>query len=1218
MSGGVSNLSDADLMRMLGAGGATPPTAAPSAFPTPASGLAGMSDADLMRQLGQAQMAPAATPLTPGALQIRIGARPRQDVPNPFTPEDARPQSPADTRPSFEDLFRGDQAAPVMASTAGTSSPLGAGLQAKADEAVIGKPSAGNDVAAALLSAMQGATLNVGGNAAAGAATLAGKVGLPGYAPRSFSENYQRFQDLLSAHGRQSPKSAIAGTVGGSLLTAPLLPSLTGARAASMARRAGQAAINGASYGAASEAIDSRDGWKVAGAGLIGAGAGGILSPAIEKLAPPVLNAATQALAPLAQRFGFQVSKPSGGFSLEAQNALRAAGLDPATLPAELASHLQNTFKAKGVSPAAIREGQAAEFGIPLSRGQATQSAADILRERLFLSGRKGNGAQQAGQGFLDQQGKASFNAKDVLMQALAGKRSVIDSPVAASEGVADVARRLSERTAFQASAAQRTADQALEGVRGRGAPDQIDAAAQTAQALREAANQGRAGYRAAYDEVAAIPGQFTPGALDRMGTRLLSRLGADVPVDDVLTPSATRALADLDALPGIFNLDHGGGPDLRQVDQLRKRLVAYRGATAQNPTDRRAMDRILREFDDHVTDAMDLGQFGARATGPSPAAADDFPGFALSGVPDSAAAAPAAPRGNPETMGQFIARNGGMELSGDVRANDLHKWRVGGLRPLAREGGTPIDAMRDKLVTAGFIRPDDAHGAIARDIRGEVMEALRAERAGRPTYRFVDEERAANTRRVSDQVADQNADHAAMLDRQARRMAIDLEGYGLRSQDLDRSALSDAAERMVLGHADDAATAYEQAVARRASAADDRGFGAPAPTPHDTPFPELGEGAAASAGSGFPAGDTAPAEAMRHARGLFSQYKATFAPRGSGDDVGLAMRRIVERDATPNEVATMLYGGTRPGSSGISVRIHDRLADALGVDHPAIEAIRQGLISKVVDGGPGDVVTRLDHLLRGDGRVLAERVLTADQRAGLEAFRVGSMRARNAQEALPDWVRRLGDTGFDPNRVTADLFGSGIPGARPGQADFARGLRSMLGADSPEWSGLRQAAWMRLVQHGEAAPLRPAREAERIRAFTQGEGKGLATTLFSTDELAQMNRYADVVRAIDIPNGGRLPDGGRASAMAGHILNGLAGVVGFKVAGPAGAAGAYGLKMGQRLAQGGLASVQAGQAFNGGAPRVAPEVPEAVQRLGQTAGRAAGLLSAAGVPSRR
>jgi hypothetical protein len=36
---------------------------------------------------------------------------------------------------------------------------------------------------------------------------------------------------------------------------------------------------------------------------------------------------------------------------------------------------------------------------------------------------------------------------------------------------------------------------------------------------------------------------------------------------------------------------------------------------------------------------------------------------------------------------------------------------------------------MRDKLVVAGFIRPDDANGAIARDIRGEVMEALRAER---------------------------------------------------------------------------------------------------------------------------------------------------------------------------------------------------------------------------------------------------------------------------------------------------------------------------------------------------------------------------------------------------------------------------------------------------------------------------------------------------------
>ena len=107
---------------------------------------------------------------------------------------------------------------------------------------------------------------------------------------------------------------------------------------------------------------------------------------------------------------------------------------------------------------------------------------------------------------------------------------------------------------------------------------------------------------------------EATPGALDRMGSRMRDRLGPEVPIDDVLTPAAHRAIGDLDRLPGLFGLAPGEGPDLQQVDQLRKRLVAYRGNTGQNPTDRRAMDQILAHFDGHVHDAMDAGLFGQRA----------------------------------------------------------------------------------------------------------------------------------------------------------------------------------------------------------------------------------------------------------------------------------------------------------------------------------------------------------------------------------------------------------------------------------------------------------------------------------------------------------------------------------------------------------------------------------------------------------------------------
>ncbi|MGE8131493.1 hypothetical protein ACQKQD_31485 [Methylobacterium sp. NPDC080182] len=156
-----------------------------------------------------------------------------------------------------------------------------------------------------------------------------------------------------------------------------------------------------------------------------------------------------------------------------------------------------------------------------------------------------------------------------------------------------DRARQAAQADAERSSVAQRGVDDALRAVRGRGETDALDAATLAAQGVRDAAAQGRTAYRGAYDEVAQIPATFTPGALDRLGARVRDRLGADVPIDPVLTPAATRAISDLDALPGLFNLQPGEGPSLRQLDQVRKRLVAYRGTTGQSPTDRRAVDPV-------------------------------------------------------------------------------------------------------------------------------------------------------------------------------------------------------------------------------------------------------------------------------------------------------------------------------------------------------------------------------------------------------------------------------------------------------------------------------------------------------------------------------------------------------------------------------------------------------------------------------------------------
>ncbi|MGF3026916.1 hypothetical protein ACQVP2_29380 [Methylobacterium aquaticum] len=883
---------------------------------------------------------------------------------------------------SFDARFRGDGSAPARtARTVDTgASALGRGLQERADEMLVGPASAGNAASAALSEFANTAALNVPRNLAAGLATLTNGA--------SFESNYRLARDRDAALARQNPKSALAGEVAGIVGGAAALPALSGA--STLAGRAGQAAVTGAGYGAAGEFLDTKDVGRAAVAGGVGGVAGGTLAGAIEKLGPGMLR--------MIQR-GTPYRGADGALSAEAEAALRGAGLDPAALPEGLDARLADAFKTKGPSPAVAREAQAAEFGIPLSRGQATQDPAAIGLERRALAGVSGGGARDVGTEFMGRQLGAVDEARAGVLRRIAGDAPAIDNPRAAAERIADRARGLANDVDFRAAAAQHSADMAVGNVRGTLPPDPLDAAGAAMQGVRDAAGRSKAAYRAAYDDVAAIPGEFAPGALDRMGTRVQRGLGPEYPVDPVLTPAAHRALADLDNLPGLFGAEPGTGPNLQQLDQVRKRLVAYRSGTGANATDRRAMGKILEEFDGHTQAALESGLFGPRQ---------------------------AAPRG----------------------------------------GG----------------------------------------------------------------------------------MADDLPGAG----------------------------------------------GTLTP---DTPA--------------LPGEATAPFEAMSRARGLFADHQRTFKPNGPGDDVGRAVQRIVERDAQPGEVATMLFGGSQAGNTGLSVRMAERMRGVLGEDSPGWQAVQQGLISKAIEGRGGDVGARLDHLLTGEGRTLAARVLNPEQRAGLEVYRKGLAQAEAARTSLPEWVEDLARTGFDPNRVTAGLFGSGVPGARVGSAEYARTLQQAFGKDSPEWSNLRQAAFLQLVGHDPATRLPAAKEAERIRAFLGGEGKGLAETLFNPSERALMRSYAGAVAATHMPNGGRLPDGGRASRIAQQAMNLIAGAVGFKLGGPGGGAlGAMGARALKDVAAGGLNTARAARAFEGGAPRAQRPAPTPPPSLAGGIGTASGLYS--------
>ena len=614
--------------------------------------------------------------------------------------------------------------------------------------------------------------------------------------------------------------------------------------------------------------------------------------------------------------------------------------------------------------------------------------------------------------------------------------------------------------------------------MRGPGlAPDVLDAAGLASQGVRDAAGQAKAAYRQGYDEVAQIPGTFAPGALDRMGSRVRDRLGAEVPIDDVLTPSATRAIADLDQLPGIFGLAPSEGPNLQQVDQLRKRLVAYRGSTGQNATDRRAMDQILGHFDDHLHDAMDAGLFGQQAPAQAAdVAAGGFRGMAAtSDAPAALSAAGGAAAGKSEPLTHYLARNGGIALDDDARAADLGRIMTP-FGPLGHKAGRPIEDFRDQLASEGFLRPDSADGMISRRIGDEVHDLIGLERSGQPVYRLSDLSRGGAPADVGGRLADQSAAYAERVAPFRQQVADDLAEVGYRPRDIDPAHLDDAAQRLFRGEHDTRADAYEAAVMGHAPVE--------APNPRVSAVPEAApfEGGGAPVAGGLSFGDTAPSDAMRQARGLFREYRQAFAPRSPGDAAGRNLQRIVEADATPNEVASMLFGGATGRVTGRQLETLDRLKAAVGADSEAWRSVQQATMGKYLEGR--DVGRSLDYLLTGEGRDLASRVLTPEQRRGLETFRTGIRQAEDARTSVPGWVQDVARSGYDPNRVIGDLFGSGIPGARPGQAAWASGLRARAEAvPRQHQSGMGEPA-----SGGVAAP-RPARR-ERAGSLAPEGGR--------------------------------------------------------------------------------------------------------------------------------
>lgn len=207
--------------------------------------------------------------------------------------------------------------------------------------------------------------------------------------------------------------------------------------------------------------------------------------------------------------------------------------------------------------------------------------------------------------------------------------------------------------------------------------------------------------------------------------------------------------------------------------------------------------------------------EYGAARNAPADVLiqAPDIPPRPAPVFPDEAsgggAAAPAGRR--PETMGEFIARNGGIGLErGDARAAGFDQWTIPFHGRVARESGRGIDDFwRERLVEEGFL-PPDAGGGMARNVHDEVLSRLAEERSGRPTFRIQDQERAAGSRGAAGRASDEEAYYTDLA---REDIVAAARRAGMSSEDLDPAFLDRAASRLAARQETDPLQAYENAV---------------------------------------------------------------------------------------------------------------------------------------------------------------------------------------------------------------------------------------------------------------------------------------------------------------------------------------------------------------------------------------------------------------------
>lgn len=328
----------------------------------------------------------------------------------------------------------------------------------------------------------------------------------------------------------------------------------------------------------------------------------------------------------------------------------------------------------------------------------------------------------------------------------------------------------------------------------------------------------------------------------------------------------------------------------------------------------------------------------------------------------------------------------------------------------------------------------------------------------------------------------------------------------------------------------------------------------------------------AARTPGGFSGDPEALLNGLTRARQLHTEIKRTYSPQNPQDDVGKAIEKIVgKRDVPPAEpetVAPLLYGSPNEPGGALQARIAQRVRDIHGADSPAFNALRQGLLSHMIDTPPGtaplanDVIA--DRIMRFFGGTkgvgLAQTLFTPSERARMLGY-ANSLRtvtdpapATEVERLIAKWSGRDGGQRASAKTVVDKLMGeSGKNGISP---LIVRHLRDRV---SPQaMTAIKQGVWSRITEQAEGAmKWGDQKVGQRIMNFLNGDGKGLADALYTKAEREAMANIADAhLRNIPVPGTTNPSGSGHLVArLARGARHSLLPIVGFSHGGLPGAA---------------------------------------------------------------